>query len=182
MGKHKQEKSKNIEKKNTSDEEEEYSEGEIEEGEEGEIEEEITLRDVDVSVLEIQSLSPLKKHLDEAERIFESIKGDLQKIEKMKIKYEDIVKGGLFDDDELSEYQKSLQYHAERQHINVKTIVHKLNTAKEIWEQKKKLMGEMWMEGVLDEGVVKVWQVSMSNYENRISRIDTKLQFLYGGK
>ena len=151
--------------------------------EEGEDEGDIALQDIDKQPDNSEaSFSPLKKCIEDAERLFESIKGDLQRLEKMKATYENIVKGGLFDEAELGEYQSSLTFHKQRQHENIKAIVQKINAAKEVWEHKKQLMGQMWNDGVLDEGVVGKWKMSMSNYEVRIDKIDSKLQFWYGNK
>ncbi len=185
-------KKKREEPEEDSEEEEQFEEQEEERQEKSDNEdqsedEQIQLHDIDEKkVATKESISSLGNCLSEAERLFESIKDDLQRLEKMKATFERKIIAdddeGLFDGEEILEYKASLEFHGQLQRENVKTIVEKINTAKEIWEIKQRTIEQMWNDGVLDDGVVEKWKISMVNYENRIHKIDSKLQFWYGTK
>lgn len=167
----KEEESEDEEESEIDESEEEEVEDENEEESESEEEEESENED------QKDDISPLKTCIEEAEKILFSIEGDLSRISRMKTTFQQMIKCGLFEAKELDEYNESYKFHATRQNQNIITIVNKVNEAKEIWDKKTELMGKWWKEGVLDEGVVKKWKISMSEYENRIDEIDKKLQF-----
>lgn len=126
--------------------------------------------------------SPLKKCLGEAELLFQGLKGDLDRIENMSSSYAKIVKSQLFDDEEVEELAESIRFHSGKVKQAVAGVVEKLNASKEIWNQKKAIMGKLWDQGALDEGVITKWKKSMEGYENRIAKLDSRLELWNNAK
>lgn len=164
--------------KHVSDEEEEFDEEDIDDEEEVNEEED----EEQDNVAEKINPSPLNTCIIEAETLFESLRKYLERVEKMRLNYDRIVQTGLMDTDEIEEYRKSYTFHANTLKESLQAVVIKINNAKSIWEQKNTLISTLWREGTLDEGVVKKWKDSMTVYENRIAKIDEKLQLWSSSK
>lgn len=118
---------------------------------------------------------PISDCLFQADEEFKKISNDLFKFEKMKVTLMNLKKLKCFEKKEIEDYEKNIIELSKSYVKQIEKINNLINTAKEIWEEKKKIMTIMWEDNILEKDIIEKWKIYMTEYENEIIRLDSQI-------
>lgn len=140
---------------------EEYQEGKVESESDGE-----------------EGGSVLESLIGEAELLIQDMADDIERLKRMSKAYEEILTGGLFSSGEIKTYRASLTFHRQNLLSRLSGTVEKINSAKQVWQEKQQMSKNMFEQGILDNGVAEQWNSSLVECSKRIDKLEITINFL----
>lgn len=125
------------------------------------------------------SISALTKTLNDAEQLYDSIKDDIQCVERMESWYQRALGTGLFESFELSSHKESIDFHKQRLAKCITAIITKINNAKDLWEKRDEFLHQMYEDNAMDKTLLETTKNTQENFQQRIEKLDAKIEFLY---
>ena len=122
---------------------------------------------------EKEQISDVQKCIEFAEREIGEKHEEMSRIAKMYQTLQDIKRSPHFNEEEVQIYRESYNYYISQHNGLFENVVKAIETAKQLWGEKKEFLCQKFNEGVLDDEVCKRYSKIMDNYERKITKLNT---------
>lgn len=127
---------------------------------------------------QLEGRSKLSILLDEAEQLLALLTPNLTRIQNMKANFQMLVNSNLYEQSEIDEFQKSIEFHISMIGSQTDSLKEKLIELDSLFQKKKDMMAQMFDLQTLDNGVVENWLQNMKKLEARMEKIHSTLAFM----
>lgn len=129
---------------------------------------------------QVNEYSSIDKALEESQNHYKKIKPKIEKLKKLHNTIVSLQNGKIFSTSEVNDL-KLLYNHEKKvlESFNITGCYVGLNTAKELWYKKQKIMQILFKENLLTQEIVQKWDLKLNQYADIIEQLDNRYSKLF---